>query len=548
MTDPVSKKGFGDAALAKRVVDAYGADDLFPLFANNQCEELGIEKNLCQKLWLVTCGSSENGWKVLEVTNEERSDLLNVGFSTEFVDALVHLDKTAVLQRRAQWLRGRLDSRHTTLSPSAYQWCVDNLGEIGPEARAALPTIFEFTKKLAGENQLKSFQAITRIEPDEYSLAYYFSGICLEKEGNLGDLVAGLMDRDEKVRACSYNALTALRKTDLTIPPSGLPLIRQAYHRSSNEKEKELLVHLAGQTVGVTEELLLFLEEAVSEAKNKKMENLAARVFYVLNEIGQAAIPTVLRLCKEKRCLFEEMDRFFAGTPLPEKYIFPYIEAIAANREFLERRNIYGKLKIPDPIIGSDGFGGLDQLRSIFEEGDDAVRHVVLAIQSERDYFHLEPVIPLLLTAIQSPDSGLAVFAAAWIIEFSQEIGPHADWDLIVKLFQGLLHLLDHPDSLICFRATHAFSKMLEFWRPFHYWTMKEKDKKTLAALFFKLSLRLGDALPETRKSAAQALGSFGEDGKLAIPLLVAMRLNDPDESCRVAAREAIAKIEERVL
>lgn len=63
-----------------------------------------------------------------------------------------------------------------------------------------------------------------------------------------------------------------------------------------------------------------------------------------------------------------------------------------------------------------------------------------------------------------------------------------------------------------------------------------------------KLIFLLKDPSPEIRKAATQVLAVQGIAAKNALPLLVAMRLNDPEESCRVKAKEAMEKIEEGVL
>src|SRR3989338_11528637 len=101
MPDPISKpKGFGVAALAKRVVDAYGVEEVVPLLSNRQCKELGIEEKLCEQLQYHLGGFLRLGGNTLEITSGEEGELLDAGFSSEFVEALVRLDKKPVLQKR----------------------------------------------------------------------------------------------------------------------------------------------------------------------------------------------------------------------------------------------------------------------------------------------------------------------------------------------------------------------------------------------------------------------------------------------------------------
>jgi HEAT repeat protein len=72
------------------------------------------------------------------------------------------------------------------------------------------------------------------------------------------------------------------------------------------------------------------------------------------------------------------------------------------------------------------------------------------------------------------------------------------------------------------------------------YWFSEE--------IYVGLIRRLEDEDTEVRKEAAGILGRCGIAAKDALPLLVGMRLNDPEESCRVAAKTAIESIEEEVL
>lgn len=204
-------------------------------------------------------------------------------------------------------------------------------------------------------------------------------------------------------------------------------------------------------------------------------------------------------------------------------------------------REKYGKGEIPrnnSPILAAareafQKFGAISVPTILRLSGDlifsveDRSRILLEKIVAPGEYVTEGALVPLLVESLKSPDAALKEGARRLFYEIDFEAAaPY------------LLGALEEEDVELRRLVLTIFDHHMSECDQFYY------SSRILTGVM----QRLEDNDPEVRKKAAEILGGCGVQAKNALPLLVAMRLNDPEESCRVKAKEAMEKIEEGAL
>lgn len=355
---------------------------------------------------------------------------------------------------------------------------------------------------------------------------------CFGTAGDLGDLIAGVESRDTKESDCAASALhEVLQWNDnyLYVPPSGISLIRNVYHRLplwGKGDAKRSLIHLVRNLENPTDEALLFLEEVL----NSEDESTEVSAFKALRKFGRDSIPVLLRLLGNKFPWKITVVRRLVQIGLEKEDIRPLVEAMAKSPKTLvlwERKD-FSEL---NPQLRELGKAAREELLELYREGGTPVRIVALKVmvwvlEDTPDRF-----FPVALDSLKESDEELREVT---IDLLSQYFEPE---QLLPRIFDAL----DDPNDSLRRGLTKVMAEIARRFSAFGFPFPPE-------ALIFHLTKKLEDANADVRQTAAKGLQSLGIMAKNSLPLLVAMKLNDPAEKCRTAAAFAIALIEEEAL
>lgn len=540
------RNNFGDAALAEKVLKAFaeGVEGL----SYEECQALEVEGG---------CSDLEYG---LDWPNKPEN-LLRDGFTKEFVDTFMGPDGLRALRERAKWLadhavkkwyrkdlsdweRNRcvelLAKLPIAVTQSLLQKIADEEGDpwirrtarvvlgkpeirspsekalwlgqqllhgptspilkelksLGAAAATALPHILAGARYFDAGEQKLAVETIVALEKDPADLSNDLVSFCLG-QGDVGDLVASLASEDAEWSACSHEALKKLSKTSLSLPSTAIGLIRQMYHRSSNGDYKSVLIDLVGniERSSNDQEVALFLEEVVEERAADPGCFDCMWPWSLLLKFGDTDLSIPLRLLQKYpgslKHAMSSVAEVAATHGLQPEEVDPYLEV-------LEKHFRGDTAILLEPLAKLDPFD-LEKFSSVYWNGSDKSREIVLRTFERREILERR-FLSLLEDAIHRDD--LRWIVIDWL------------WGLAVELPDG-----NKP--------------LVELFR---------------TRIFLLLTEMLNDPDRARRKNAAETLGHLKAKAVNALPLLLAMSDEDPDESCRVAAAQAIARIEEEVL
>lgn len=540
------RQNFGDAALAEKVLKAFveGMDGL----SYEECQALEVEGG---------CSDLEFN---LDLPTKPAS-LVQDGFTKEFVDTFMGPDRLRALRERAKWLadhavkkwrrvdfsdweRNRcvelLAKLPTAVAQSHLQKIADEEGdpwvrrtarvvlgrsemrppiekalwlgrqllygptspifeelkELGEAAAPALPQILAGAKYFNAEEKKLAIETIDALEKDPAALSNNFTSFCLG-QGDIGDLVVGLVSEDPELRTCSYEALKKMSKTSLVLPSTAIGLIRQFYHRSSNDVHKSVLIDLVNniERSSNDKEVALFLEEVVEERAAQTGCFDCIWAWSLLLKFGGTDISIPLRLLQKYpvslKNAMSSVAEVAATHGLQPEEVDPYLEV-------LDKHFRGDTAPLLAPLIMLDPFP-FEKFNSLYWNGSDKSREIVLRTFERREILERR-FLPLLEDAVHRDDLRDEVIYWLWgkTTEVSEENKP------LMAMFRS--------------------------------------------RIFLALTEMLNDPAPMRRKNVVEALGHLKAKAIDALPFLVAVSDEDSDESCRRAAAEAIAKIESEVL
>lgn len=355
---------------------------------------------------------------------------------------------------------------------------------------------------------------------------------CFGTAGDLGDLVAGVASRDTEESDCAALALhEVLQWNDnyLYVPPSGISLIRNVYHRLPLWGKGDAnisLIHLVRNLENPTDEAPLFLEEVLN-SEDVELIGIECSAFRALRKFGRDSIPVLLRLLGNKFPWKITVVRRLVQIGLEKEDIRPLVEAMAKSPITLEHKD-FSEL---NPQLRELGKAAREELLELYREGGTPVRIVALKVmvwvlEDTPDRF-----FPVALDSLKESDEELREVT---IDLLSQYFEPE---QLLPRIFDAL----DDPNDSLRRGLTKVMAEIARRFSAFGFPFPPE-------ALIFHLTKKLEDANADVRQTAAKGLQSLGIMAKNSLPLLVAMKLNDPAEKCRTAAAFAIALIEEEAL
>lgn len=420
MTDPVSKKGFGDAALAEKVIEVYArGNDIGKHPSSEECKEMfDIEDSWmrCYSLRFVLASDSEGASMITE--NEKKGLMQTDNFSEEFVLALAGDDGKRALRERVKWLADHAVTKWWRLDYAEWRRAglLDELFVLGAEAKEALPQlIWILQNETAYDLVTKAINVIGAIGRDA-------------KE------VTPLLMQIYKVLA---SVDPSVRYLDL----------------------KRRIIWALGSVSEPSPTLLNFLSDCAREESHRPSgyPYFGTDVASSLIRLGSAAVPTLSRL--------------FAEGIIDDKNITFTIFMEKSQSWRIQKDEISSMLK----ILSS----GKPLAFGIYE----AYAHMMAPLGKE---------------------------GRVELEKFAQDPNPAISLSAVSILF---------------------------------HWPEMEKER-----LVLPLTDLMHNSNADIRLQSAKIVSYIGAAAKNAIPILVAMRLNDPNEACRIVAREAIEKIEEKVL
>lgn len=355
------------------------------------------------------------------------------------------------------------------------------------------------------------------------------------------DLVVTLRNSDGYVRSCAAKSLEALLNGPYAMPSTGVGLVRQVYRSLPAEREwyRALLVKMISHLDPPTDDAIDFLEEVLRTnggAKKDYPSSPSWEVRAAVEKLGDRLLPTAFRFFEEGAISAYTLDSMISF-PLrsmlePKAYLESFIRGIARLRGEGSLKNYVGDFT-PIARLFSWHTDFYSEMTRIFMEGDASVRLACIKILPGQDRRIRGLWAPLLIESLKSSDEELREEAADTLI-YHGGFGHETISDPYVW------KAVESSDAVLSKRVMEILLRRLQ--KGFiGGWNFSREQ------IFF-LTQKLNDSDPESRRLAVQMLGLCGSEGVMALPLLVSVHLNDPDESCRISAKEAIAKIEEEVL
>lgn len=325
----------------------------------------------------------------------------------------------------------------------------------------------------------------------EAQVKWFREKACFDGGKDLGSFLARTLKGDGEETKCAGDILDKWLAFSPNVPSSAIPQLRQFYYRFPDDDKLRLrAVSLVGRIENPGDDAILFLEEALSKEAHRPPYDVLNEVQKILFGLHERAIPSLIHLLEEGRSLayLENVKK----TGMTREFLLPLLEAVAKRMEYRGEVAInswdYEWVLEAVSAIPESPQGLDEELTQLYREGGPARQWLSLALFSS---FCKDPgrAEPLLIDALKSGERGI--------------------------LWQVFQILLDHF--------------------PLH-------------RAMLVLAEGLSHPKPAVRKNAAAVAAMFREKAKDALPLLTAMRLNDPLETCRQAAVEAIANIEAEVL
>lgn len=218
MADPVSKpKPFGDAALARKLLEAY-VDGVVPL-TEKECKGLGISTDYPDNDCFILSGCIDPLFDRNNFNFRSKEEILSQsGFSEEFIRALTGPDADRALQARARWLADHLDlnvlfdisrfSYNPEREKTLQIWF--QLRNLGSHGMPVFPSLLPRLKTMVEEMPWRKGMAMeiaAAIEWDGSTRAEHLAQFCQGKKGGLGDLIVGLLSKDKEEKKCAARAL-----------------------------------------------------------------------------------------------------------------------------------------------------------------------------------------------------------------------------------------------------------------------------------------------------------------------------------------------------
>lgn len=361
---------------------------------------------------------------------------------------------------------------------------------------------------------------------------------CFGREGDLADLVVGMMSEEGKTRACSFQALESLLAggDPLSVPPSGLPLIRQAYFRRGPQSHDRFsfysrlpLLKLAARINPPPPDALSFWEEALRVEHDRGYFSEAMDLAYeTLRKFGSEADPVVIRLLEDQVLHRGLAAQALAHPFIATEWVRPLIRETARQQK--------------DYIAHSTDIGEMEFLVQSFGSQAETMREL-LTLYSEEGLFERMYIVKLFSFLREIP----VAFYPLLLDNFKKGVDEDLSrWtqDTLSKsnLRQTIHHLIaamESEDDNVCQEVIETIGMIGN--------SRSRQGIPDLSDLVFQLTTKLEHKSEKIREAAVWALGSLGEGAYMALPLLGALMMTDEVESCRFEAREAIEEIEEDV-
>lgn len=506
----------GDAGLAREVIEAYADEDGLEEFGDRVPLEIyGDAGTLLINVLAVEDGpySVENGFPAIPpaVTPEEQQKMLEFGFTREFVEELSGPDGLRPFQARTRWFYKNLD----------------------------------WVRAQTVEKQKTLIRQAVRTDPDEFSRPFLLSSLCFGQGTDLGGMLVQWMKGSEEEQSCTAAALRAMLSTDFIIPSTATPLIHSVVeYFSGNEEYQALAVELLGHLETPTEEAINFLEGLLREGRFLTMQ----APLVTLMKFGKELVPAVIRLLGLPRLDSFLLAQHLLKVGVERNQLPALVEVMALN----ENKNINGEYDQIAPfaflakVVGEMGGGIDDDLIQLYREGDSRVKLTALSLLVRDEKPNLR-ALPLCIDALDSDNPAL-VAKARFLL---------ANQGALNFSLPLLLEAFDHERRGVRTEAVSVLKSMLDTilfrnqpentFKPYRL-SFYPLTKSQLSQVVWKFSEKLVSDDPQVRKIAAEALALLKIHARNALPILVAMKERDLDESCRVAAAQAVAKIEEEVL
>lgn len=516
----------GDAALARKVIEAFSGD--WEGFNVEDRVHLAIYNDqyvLLKRVLGVEVPAYFDNERVKTalppvITSDEQEELLKGGFAREFVQELAGPDGRRPFQARTKWFYKNRD----------------------------------WGRLQVGSEKEKFIRLAAKTDPDEFSRAFLLSSICFGEGSDLGGWLVRWMKGNEEEQACTATALQAMLLTDFTIPSTATPLIRQVVrHFRGNREYQELAVNLVGHIETATEEAVNFLEGVIRGEKVWGLSELMPEAFETLTKLGKASIPAAIRLLDRWVVDPVQIGRHLLKTGIEKQHLPSLVRAMASNEETNE------------PYEGLEPFLSLakavanieepidDDLIQLYQEGDSNVKLAALTllynVGKEKNR-----ALPLCVDSLDSEKTSLASQASVILTGLRDGLRD-SDFNLSLPL---LFDALYHERRGVRLRAVQTTKIMLDNILILnnnrdllvkHYsFSLRPLTKDQLSQIVFHMTEKLDDDDPLMRQSSAEILALLKFHSIHALPILVAMKEGDADESCRQAAAEAIEKIEKEVL
>jgi HEAT repeat protein len=440
----------------------------------------------------------------------------------------------------------------TTGKASAQMDAMDDIVELGPAAKAAVPALTKALGASDAQLQWHAARALSAIGPDAKDAVPALTtalkssdpkvrGYAANALEGIGDAshpaaqaLAGLLaDKDGDVRRAAMDALVGIHLK----PDALIPIMKQTLEENT---DPSVVVPALTSLADAGDAGIAILTD---ELKNNKTQFWACIALASAGPKAKAAVPELTKLAESKRPALRMQAIMTLGEIGPDaKSASPtLIKSLSDSENSVRYAAAYaiGKIGVKDAtaeltkqLDNKDRFLGMISAWAIAKSNPD-------------DKQAVERAVTLLVGGLKDPNKQVRAAAARGLFEL------HAPHETVVA---AMGDLLADKDPAVRSNVAEAFATLGDKAVPRLIKALENDDTQSLAVEVIRrlgpkakgavpaLILELKDPDPEYRREVEFAIAAIGPDAKAAVPALIDHMAND-DPRVRYTACYALGKI-----
>jgi HEAT repeat protein len=432
---------------------------------------------------------------------------------------------------------------------------VNDLCEMGVQAKAAIPALIKSLSNSNQELQWRAAAALSEMGPEakdavpalikglksDDPLVRGHSAHALEEIGTASQsavptLAAMLNDKETHVRRAAIDALVGIHPE----PKVLVPILKTALEQSDMDPS---ITVPAMNALGEAGDL--GMQALVDELKNDKARYWAVLALAGTGAKGKAAVPELAKIVADPDPEMRMQTLIALGEIGPDsKTVLPAIVKALGDKESSVR---YGATFALGKIAVSNA-DGIAQLKKQLDSADPFLKMISawsLARMSPNDKATVEQAVKLLVESLKADDKHVRAAAARGLFELNvprEQVAP------------VFAELLADKDPEVQANVAEALATLGEKAIPRIIRALENNDTQSMAVQVIRrlgpkakdavpaLALEMTDPSGDHRHEVTFALAAIGPDAKAAVPALI-KALDDPEAQVRHGATYALGKI-----